>query len=207
MTSMVGFKVVTVPDAKEPTTSNFVGAAKIMFPVPELICAGEGRQQNTWNQVLGKENWHSKEPPKQPHQAHAPQCSKPQRPPSLSQYAGTTDMETANMEGKVMGALSHIPRYSLHKKVCTKLDCKYPHIKGNKRNQPAQEVPQQPNRHHPGPHTREELAENNNRLATRRQGGDASITSQQDQLQKMLACLMNKIETPEPKGKRCCSSH
>ncbi|MPC40728.1 hypothetical protein E2C01_034293 [Portunus trituberculatus] len=75
----------------------------------------------------------------------------------------------------------------------------------------------------PGPHTREELAENN-RLATRRQiqtergtttgnetlaflGDKVMLASQQDQLQKMLACLMNKIETPEPREKKYCSSH
>ena len=46
-----------------------------------------------------------------------------------------------------------ICRYSLHKKVCTNLDCMYLHIKGIRRwqsvyQQPAQEAPKQGNRHH-----------------------------------------------------------
>ena len=44
MTSIVRFKVVTVPEAKEPITSIFVGGANIMFPVVLDIVSSTGSQ-------------------------------------------------------------------------------------------------------------------------------------------------------------------
>ena len=142
------------------------------------------------------------------------------------------DSKTGCNEGRRCKAFHPVMcKYSLHKKVCTNPDCRYPHIKGTRRTQPTQEAPQHGSSHHPGPHNRKEVADNSNcptarettptEMKSKTESENPALlgnltflgnrvemlASQQEQLQNMLARLMDQMGRPEPYRKRCCSFH